>query len=157
MIDVQLNNEMGYACDEHAIKKVVREILIDHGYSQAEISLVIVDDPTIHKLNRTHLQHDYPTDVLSFVFDRAREKLDGEVIVSSDTATSTATQYGWSAEEELTLYFIHGTLHLVGYDDHDDEKRQTMRRSEEIYLKKLGIQAPEGHATRELQTGEAAT
>ncbi len=69
--------------------------------------------------------------------------MDGEVIVSFDTAAKVAPEFGWSTQEELLLYVIHGCLHLVGYDDHNDEDRAAMRVGEAKYLAKAGIECPE--------------
>ena len=155
MIEVPINNETEFDIPTESLRAVVQTIAADHGFSQGEISLAVIDDPTMHRLNREHLQHDYPTDVLSFVFD-ADESLEGEVIASADTAKKIAPEYEWSAESELLLYFIHGTLHLVGHDDHEDVARQAMRDRESHYLKSIGIQPPVGHTDRTLREGTSA-
>jgi probable rRNA maturation factor len=115
---------------------IVQDESIEEGY----VGVVAVDDPTIQELNRRHLNHDCPTDVLSFPMERTQTRLEGEVVVSADTAVATAPDYGWSAESELLLYVIHGTLHLVGCDDRDREGRREMRRREKAYLNRLGLE-----------------
>ncbi len=107
---------------------------------EADVSLAIVDDPTIHRINREFLQHDYPTDVLSFLLERSADRLEGEVIASADTAIGSAARYGWAPADELLLYVIHGTLHLVGYDDLAPEPQVTMRERERDYLKHFGLE-----------------
>ena len=64
--------------------------------------------------------------MLSFVLESSNGCLEGEVIVSADRAAAVAPKYGWSAADELLLYVIHGTLHLVGYDDVTPAKRAAM-------------------------------
>lgn len=147
MIEILLNNEIDFPIPA-TLEKSVRAIMEDHGFTDGEVSLAVVDDPTIHTLNREHLQHDYATDVLSFVLDRSESAIDGEVIVSCDTATENAAEYGWGAQDELLLYFIHGCLHLVGYDDHNDEDRAAMRAGEAKYLALVGIEPPKNHEQR---------
>ena len=144
MIEVLLINETESEVPASRIRKVVSAIVQDAGYQDAEISLAVIDDPSMHKLNRDHLQHDYPTDVLSFVF-ASEDVLEGEVIVSIDTAIRVAEEYQWPTESELLLYFIHGTLHLIGHDDHETDQRVAMREKETHYLQSLGIQATEKH------------
>ena len=73
--------------------------------------------------------------MLSFVLERSPQALEGEVVVSADTARAVRPAYGCTAEEELLRYVIHGTLHLVGYDDTTPQKRAVMRKKEE-YLGK---------------------
>ena len=92
-------------------------------------------------LNRRYLNHDYDTDVLSFLLDEANDQLDGEVIVSADTAIRRAGEFEWSANDELVLYLVHGTLHLTGCDDHSEGDRAQMRRLEIKYLQELGLDA----------------
>ena len=144
MIRVALTNETDFVVPRQPLDSVVTQIVSDHGYSRADISLAVVDDPTIHRLNRQHLQHDFPTDVLSFVLDDDG-CLEGEVIVSADTAIASAAEYRWDAASELLLYFIHGSLHLVGYDDQSDDQRTRMRDREAYYLRSIAIEPPAGH------------
>jgi probable rRNA maturation factor len=117
----------------------VRLILTDAGYKSGEISLAIVDDAAMHSLNRQYLQHDYPTDVLSFVLDDDESRLDGQLIASADYAAREAPTFGWSLNDELLLYTIHGTLHLVGYDDLEPELKAVMRERETHYLGQFGL------------------
>ncbi len=121
------------------IKEVIRAIVADAQIIRAEISIAVVDDETIHQLNREYLEHDYPTDVLSFVLEHTELSLQGEVIVSSDTAITNSAKYDQSAENELFLYVVHGLLHLVGYDDKNAEARADMRLKEQYYLKQFKI------------------
>ncbi len=120
------------------LRQAVASVLSDHGPAEGEVSIAVVDDPTIHQLNQKYLQHDYATDVLSFLLDCDDHRLEGEVIVSAETAERQAGNYGWSPQRELLLYLIHGTLHLVGFDDHTEADRAAMRAQEQHYLESLG-------------------
>ena len=117
----------------------VRGVLQGEGLERAEISIAVVDDATIHQLNVQHLNHDYPTDVLSFG-QREEDYVDGELIVSADTAAAESIRYGWKAADELLLYVIHGTLHLAGYQDGCDEQAAVMRSREDHYLAQHGLE-----------------
>jgi probable rRNA maturation factor len=123
------------------LKKAVRGVLESAGIRSAEISIAIVDDARMHALNRQYLAHDYPTDVLSFVLDRdeAAGTLDGEIITSADYAAREAARYGWTADDELLLYVIHGCLHLVGHDDQTPEGKAAMRAAEARVLAEFGL------------------
>lgn len=133
------NEQTTLALDEDRLRQAVTWILTEAKIAEATISLAVVDDPTIHELNREYLQHDYATDVLSFLLERDATSLEGEVIVSADTATTRAEDYGWSAHDELLLYVVHGTLHLVGYDDGLSQARREMRRQERACLAQFGL------------------
>lgn len=132
-IDIQ-DRQSALQVDESRLESAIRKVASDHGFEVGEVGIVIVDDSAIHQVNRDHLQHDYPTDVISFVFTAADGELEGEIIVSTDTALREASEGGWSAQDELLLYVIHGMLHLVGMDDVDPQLRREMRIAEAKYL-----------------------
>ncbi len=159
MIEVMLNNEVGFHAPEKTLVETVRCVLLDHMVKRGEVSLAIIDDATMQRLNRTHLQHDYPTDVLSFLLHRDQDMLEGEVIVSAETAVRSARNYNWTEAHELLLYVLHGTLHLVGYDDHTQADRQVMRDREAYYLRRVGVERPPGFSARPTheQSGEDLT
>jgi probable rRNA maturation factor len=139
-IQVRIANEHAdFVTDEDRLRRAVAGILAEAGRSQATISVAIVDDTTIHELNARYLQHDYPTDVLSFVLEQDDQRLEGEIVVSADTARTVAARLAWPADDELLLYVIHGALHLVGFDDDSDADLQRMRQQETIHLARFGI------------------
>lgn len=143
MIHVEVSNrQSALDVDTSQLRDAVAEVLRTEGLRHAEVSLAVIGDAEIHELNRRFLQHDYPTDVLSFVLERSDDSLDGEVIISTETAMSRCGDYGWSAANELTLYAIHGTLHLVGFDDKAPLDREQMREREKFHLTNLGIVLP---------------
>jgi probable rRNA maturation factor len=117
----------------------VKQILGDAGYTAGEVSIAIVNDEAMHTLNRQYLQHDYPTDVLSFVLEEDETRLIGQLIVSADYAAREAPTFGWTTDDELLLYTIHGALHLVGYDDLEPDLKAEMREQEVAYLSHFGL------------------
>ena len=143
MINVEVTNrQSALSVDAAHLQEAVVTVLQGESVQAATVSLAIVDDRTIHRLNQRYLQHDYPTDVLSFLLDDNPLSLEGEVIVSAETACRVADSFAWSPGRELLLYVIHGTLHLVGYDDHDPIERRRMRSREREYLVQLGCPPP---------------
>jgi probable rRNA maturation factor len=141
MIHIAIANQQKLLpIDRRAIRRVIVQILRDHEIREAEFSVAIVDASTSHEVNREFLGHDYPADVISFPLDHAKGQLEGELVLCADVAVDQAKRYGWKAEEELLLYVVHGTLHLVGYDDLSTGPRRTMRAKERHYLAELGIE-----------------
>lgn len=116
------------------IQQAVTQIASDYGWTEGEISIAIVDDPQIHQINKQYLDHDYPTDVISFDTTESDDFLEGEVIASADTAQRVAEQNGWQASHELLLYIIHGMLHVIGLDDKSESKAKQMRAQEKHYI-----------------------
>lgn len=122
------------------LRQVVRKTLEAEEVADAEISIALVDDAAMHELNRRHLAHDYPTDVLSFELSApAAPCLEGELIISAETAVRQAEEFGWSPQDEVTLYLVHGLLHLCGYDDHGARQKREMRARECAILQIWGL------------------
>ncbi len=133
------NQQFRHAVDESQLVESARAVLRNSNYSSAAISLAVVDDATIRELNRRHLDHDWPTDVLSFLLEQRDRHLEGEVIISADTAATAAEELGSSAVIEQLLYVIHGMLHLMGYDDTTAADKLEMRAAEARYLREFGF------------------
>jgi probable rRNA maturation factor len=145
MIEIAVANEQSsLVIRESRLIEAVRAIFTDANITQAAVSIAIVDDATMHDLNRRFLDHDYPTDVLSFVLEQTDTALDGEIIVSADYALRSAHEYRWSGDDELLLYVIHGALHLIGHDDQDPESKAKMQEQERRYLAKFNVTPPAG-------------
>jgi probable rRNA maturation factor len=134
------NRQHSVKYDASRLKQAVELVLREGEITAGEISIAVVDDAEMHKLNFEYLAHNYPTDVLSFVLEREGGRLEGELIVSADTAQREAQRVGWSASDELLLYAIHGALHLVGYDDTTESLAEAMRSREACVLAMFGLQ-----------------
>jgi probable rRNA maturation factor len=143
------------------IRKVARAVLAAEEVAAARISVALADNATVRRVNREYLAHDYDTDVLSFLFESVSDpkaathrsrgaarprgfgcRIDGEVLASAEMAVQMAEQFGWSPRDELTLYLVHGLLHLCGYDDLSPRERRIMRDRERAVLATLGIAVP---------------
>lgn len=114
------------------MKRVVERVLKGEKVRNAQVSIVMVSDASIHAMNRQYLQHDYPTDIITFPLEE--ESIDGELYISVETAQRQAVEYGVSLTNELLRLAAHGTLHLVGYDDTSDEQRAAMKILEDRYI-----------------------
>src|SRR5262245_48794694 len=94
--------------DRGQMRQLVRTVLEGEGFTDAEISLAFVDNPTIHQLNKRYLGHDEPTDVLSFpLSEGGQKKLMGELVIGAEVAHQEATERGHAVGAELALYVIH--------------------------------------------------
>ena len=135
----------GYA---RALRADANRLLAALGLTRTELSVIMVDDPTIQGLNREFRGTDSPTDVLSFsqieeVGARAsnlHQLVDlpgtilGDVVISIDTALRQASQYRVTPAERLRTLLIHGTLHLIGYDHERSrvDARRMFTREQEL-------------------------
>ncbi|RIX54128.1 rRNA maturation RNase YbeY [Paenibacillus nanensis] len=128
------------------------------GLTDGEVTLTFVDDEEIHELNREYRGIDRPTDVLSFAMqDEGTEELDiifevesedeadpisgmlGDIIISAERALAQSEEYGHSLEREIGFLFVHGFLHLIGYDHQDEESEAVMTAKQEAVLQKAGL------------------
>jgi probable rRNA maturation factor len=111
-----------------------RRLLAALGCGDAELSVVLVSDPVMHRLNRTWRGADRPTDVLAFAQREgtggAPDGLLGDVVISVDTARRQAAAHGHSLAAESDRLLVHGLLHLLGYDHERSagEARRMQRR-----------------------------
>ena len=103
---------------EHNFFKTVLDIIYkelnDDRLIEREISLLLADDETIQELNKSYRNMDKPTDVLSFEIES--DTMLGDIIISVETAKRMAVEYSISLDREIAFLFIHGILHLLGYD-----------------------------------------
>lgn len=135
--------------DRDAARTLVERVLRGEGVTLASISLAFVDDPTIHRVNREHLDHDEPTDVVTFALSEdGDDRLSGELVISAETAKRVAAEVGAEPWNELALYIVHGLLHLCGCDDLDEASAEEMRRREDAALARVGLANPFRSARR---------
>lgn len=120
------------------IRQAVRAAL--SGRTVESLSVAVVDDATIAGLHERYMNQSGATDVLSFdLRDDARtEGIEGEIVVSADTARAVAARLGLSERQEVLRYVIHGALHLAGWDDASAGQRSRMRREENRVLSAIG-------------------
>ncbi len=123
--------------DESEIRRAVWATLGKQNCPAATISVAVVTDEHIASLNKKYLNHPGPTDVLSF--DLGDGAVDGEIVVSLDTARRESLARGHAVTAELLLYVIHGTLHLLGFDDLTETDARRMRTEQAQILTELGF------------------
>lgn len=133
------NRQSRLDVDPSRLTRACQQIVAASTAKFAEISLVVVDDEEMHQLNRDYLDHDYTTDVLSFALDEPPAGIVAEVIVCTGVAQREAERLGVEPHDELLLYVVHGTLHLVGYRDKTPDDIAAMRAAEQHWLATLGI------------------
>ena len=140
-LEVEISDTQGHLrVDPSAVARLARDVLAAEGIGRASISIALVDDATIREMNRRHLAHDWPTDVISFRLSEPDDPdLAGALIVSAEMAASTAREAGVDPWAELALYVVHGLLHLCGYDDTNAEEVERIRRREGAILAREGL------------------
>jgi probable rRNA maturation factor len=106
------------------VAEIALTVLRAEKVRHARLSIAFVDDARIARLNRRHLGHRGPTDVISFALsDNATEGLVGDIYIAPAVAHRNADEQGIAARDELTRLIVHGVLHVVGYDHPDGAGR----------------------------------
>ena len=130
-----------FAIDEDALRRMI-EAVLDRYELGGGVNVVLLDDARIHELNRRFLDHDWPTDVLTFEGQTAPDGTvisGGEILVSVETALREAAERGADAWREIVLYVVHGLLHLAGFDDRDEDSATLMHDETRVVLADLGF------------------
>jgi len=105
--------------------------------TKKSIELILTDNKTIQEYNNTYRNINKPTDVLSFPLEEMPNAPLGSIVISIDMAKEMANKLNHSIEDEIALLFIHGLLHLLGYDHETDNGE--MREKEKELIKKFNL------------------
>jgi probable rRNA maturation factor len=128
---IELDNRTDKPCNIDLLEK------ISNTMSNADIELILTDDNEMRLINREFRGIDKTTDVLSFPSDPFPEAPLGSIVISIDKVENVAKQFGHSNEAEMALLFIHGLLHLMGFDHEVDQGE--MRQKEEEWIKQFEL------------------
>lgn len=128
------------------------------GIHEGEVALTFVNNETIHELNKEYRGIDRPTDVLSFAMNESVDEepeilyeleegqslndipdVLGDIIISVERAKEQSEEYGHSLEREIGFLFVHGFLHLLGYDHQDEASEAEMMGKQEAVLSQVGL------------------
>ena len=124
------------ALNQTKIQRWIRAVAADYGFSVGEIHYIFCSDEKELEVNRTFLQHEYYTDVITFDYS-TEDVINGDIFISLDTVRSNAEEVGADFKEELMRIIIHGVLHLTGQADKTPETKAEMTRKENLALAKL--------------------
>lgn len=98
-----------------------------------DISIIFCSDNYILDVNQRFLGHDYFTDIITFDYCEG-DRISGDLFISVDSVKENSVEYNTEFNDELNRVIVHGILHLIGYDDHNDEDIAQMRAKENYYL-----------------------
>lgn len=129
MIDIQNNTEL--QIDFTKIETILNSL------TNKEIELVITDNTEIQQINKEYRGKDIPTDVLSFPYEEMPFSPLGSIVISKNFVEEKAQEFGHTIQDEFTLLFIHGLLHILGYDHEVDNGE--MREMEKKLIEEFSL------------------
>jgi probable rRNA maturation factor len=129
---IDLDNQTTLHIDLDVLEKITQSL------TDREIELIVTENDTIAALNQEYRSKDTPTDVLSFPMENAVANMPlGSIVISADFVQEKANELGHSEKDEFSLLFIHGLLHLLGYDHEKDHGE--MRKKEKELIEKFDL------------------
>jgi len=123
MIDI--NNESSLELDTTLLETITKSL------TDKDVELVVTNNAEIQKINKAHRNIDRATDVLSFPYEEMPYAPLGSIVISEDMVREKAKKFGHSPKDEFTLLYIHGLLHLLGYD-HEVDNGEMRKKEEEL-------------------------
>jgi probable rRNA maturation factor len=128
---IVLDDRYGYEFNVEKLETIKASL------TSKEVELIFMSDAEISELNAEFRDKNSPTDVLSFPLEEMPNSPLGAIVISIDKAKEKAKELGHKIDDELSLLFIHGFLHLLGYDHESDNGE--MRIKEEQIIKDFGL------------------
>lgn len=129
MISFIKNNCTTRVEDKTNIREWIKAETIRHGKELGEISIILCGDKEILEANKTYLNHNYLTDIITFNYNEG-EIISGDLYLGMSTIKDNATQYKVKYQEEIKRVIIHGVLHLIGFNDKTEAEQRTMTKME---------------------------
>jgi len=121
------------------VKQFIEKVIRGENRIPGDLNFIFTGDVTLYELNVRYLEHDYFTDVIAFDYS-AKNIINGEVYISIDSVRKNAINYKISLKTEVLRVMIHGTLHLCGLDDRREGQREVMRKEEDKWLDRFGME-----------------
>lgn len=135
MISLNIHNDFNdqLTFNEKAIKELCQKVVESEGCHNAEIDLILTNRKFLNSLKKKYFQMDVFTDVMAFNLGDDRN-IDGEIYISIDDVLENSKLFSKTFDNEFSRILIHGTLHLLGYDDKTKKEKNNMTQLEEKYL-----------------------
>lgn len=116
-----------------AIKKWIKKTIEFYNFKTGDISFIFCSDDYLLKINQSYLNHDYFTDIITFNYN-IDKVVSGDIFISVDTVRINAVEFNATEQDEFLRVIIHGILHLIGFDDQNDDQILEMREKENIAI-----------------------
>ena len=137
---ISFNYEIDFLLDnETQFSDWISRVILSENKKEGHINYIFCDDEYILEINKQYLDHDYYTDIISFVYSVGNE-LNGDIFVSIERVKENATDFNATFDDELKRVIIHGILHYCGYKDKSEEEEALMRSKEDEKTKMFHVE-----------------
>lgn len=137
-IDVFYDNINYRIKGSRKILKLIEKVIRKEKKKPDDLSFIITTDRELHKINKEFLGKERVTDVIAFDYSE-KGKIRGEIYISIETVKRNALNYKVSLKDEIVRVLVHGTLHLCGYSDSNEEKKKKMSKLEDFWIKECNM------------------
>jgi len=121
------------------LRRWLENAIREENWVPGAINFIICNDEYLYKMNRKYLKQKTLTDILTFPMAEDGNTVSADIYISIERIRDNSKKYRQQVKKELARVMIHGILHLIGYDDHDEEGVKKIREKEELYLKDLTL------------------
>ncbi len=135
----QIKQPPEYYIDISIVNQWIQKCVKSKKYEIAIICIIFTNDQKLLEINKQFLQKDYLTDIITFSYSEKNE-LSGDIFISIDRVNENAQKYDVFFSDEIKRVIIHGILHLMGYEDYNEQDKQVMRNEENLLLKLYPVQ-----------------
>ncbi len=132
-------NDFDYPFDIKTYQNWIKRIILNEAYQLDTLSFVFTSDEKLLEINKTYLNHDTYTDIITFDYCEKTEVINGEILISVDRINENAKKFKVTYLHELSRVMAHGVLHLLGYKDKTSNEKSIMRKKEDACISLLKI------------------
>lgn len=136
--DIQFFNQtdLSLPISERLFQTLANHLASEEQGSFNFVEIVYVGEEKIVEINKEHLDRDYVTDIITFRYDERddNQDIEGTLFCCAPRIQEQAEEFGESTEKEFARIFIHGLLHLMGYEDQSAKNKKQMTAKEDLYL-----------------------
>ena len=133
MIDFEFLEVKIPGFDSEFFMSSLESLIVLENYKSGEITIVFCTDDYLLEMNKTYLNHDFYTDIITFDYSE-NGVISGDLFISVDRVNDNAGSFSVSVDNELKRVIYHGVLHLCGYKDKTENDEKEMREKENFYI-----------------------
>ena len=130
------NIDKEYNFKKDVLNSIITTISKKENHKFKSLNLIISDDTHLNTLKKEYFNKDHFTDIITFNLEDKGKPIEGEIYISMDRIEDNSNTFSTSLENEFKRIFIHGLLHLCGYDDQTKKEKEYMSKLEDYYLNK---------------------